>query len=424
MILFQNRDLGSDKSVLFVSAFSSGRMDSTKLTKRNRNNQNSGNVKQEEIIELTTTTTPDTISNTTSTTTASTTTGRRIASILSRGISVPFPTLRQLILTTKQQQEETANTSSSSSYKLGLSVQESIIAISLYLALGVVSYHFGVSALDIQKQPWSIIDALYFSVVTFTTVGYGDLTPKTTVGKIFTVMFALGGIAILGTAIATIGSKFIQTETEMTQYMSQQRLIQFWSSDNHDNNNKQSSTSSSSFWQQTVLSLFKTAIPAITALLLGGIWMGQIEGWSLVDSIYYSFITASTLGFGDISPSSTKGRLLAIVFIPLAVATTGEILGNIASTLMERRQQIWYQHLLEQDLSMNQLLEMDTNKNGKVSREEYVEFMLKEMELVSDEQFEELHNQFSKLDLDKGGYLDKKDLKLLIAKRVTKGNNK
>lgn len=42
-----------------------------------------------------------------------------------------------------------------------------------------------------------VIDALYFSVVTLTTVGYGDFTPQTDFGKIFTIIYMFAGIGII-----------------------------------------------------------------------------------------------------------------------------------------------------------------------------------------------------------------------------------
>lgn len=48
-----------------------------------------------------------------------------------------------------------------------------------------------------QVEGLRIIDALYFSVVTLTTVGYGDFTPQTDFGKIFTIIYTLAGIGII-----------------------------------------------------------------------------------------------------------------------------------------------------------------------------------------------------------------------------------
>ena len=40
-------------------------------------------------------------------------------------------------------------------------------------------------------EDWTIIQALYFSVVTLTTVGYGDLTPTSAGTQIFTIIYIL-----------------------------------------------------------------------------------------------------------------------------------------------------------------------------------------------------------------------------------------
>ncbi|SFK15475.1 Ion channel [Brevibacillus centrosporus] len=41
------------------------------------------------------------------------------------------------------------------------------------------------------------VDAIYFSVTTLTTVGYGDLAPKTDLGKIFTILYLFTGLGII-----------------------------------------------------------------------------------------------------------------------------------------------------------------------------------------------------------------------------------
>ena len=54
-------------------------------------------------------------------------------------------------------------------------------------------------------EGWSVIDALYFSVITLATIGYGDLTPTTDLAKLFTVFYVLIGIGLLASTVATIG---------------------------------------------------------------------------------------------------------------------------------------------------------------------------------------------------------------------------
>jgi voltage-gated potassium channel len=60
---------------------------------------------------------------------------------------------------------------------------------SLLILAGTISYHF--------IEDWSLFDSLYFTIVTLTTIGYGDLTPKTDDGKLFTMVFALVGVFTL-----------------------------------------------------------------------------------------------------------------------------------------------------------------------------------------------------------------------------------
>ncbi|KAB7529640.1 two pore domain potassium channel family protein [Flagellimonas olearia] len=50
-----------------------------------------------------------------------------------------------------------------------------------------------------QTEHWSVIDSLYFSVMTMATVGYGDFVPTTDLGKIFTIIYAFLSI---GTFVA------------------------------------------------------------------------------------------------------------------------------------------------------------------------------------------------------------------------------
>ncbi len=54
---------------------------------------------------------------------------------------------------------------------------------------GTIIYHY--------VEGWRWIDSFYFSVITLTTVGYGDMSPQTDFGKIFTAFYVIIGIGIL-----------------------------------------------------------------------------------------------------------------------------------------------------------------------------------------------------------------------------------
>jgi len=54
-------------------------------------------------------------------------------------------------------------------------------------------------------EGWNYLDSLYFTIVTITTIGYGDLFPKTDIGKIFTMFFPFIGIATVFYFFSIIG---------------------------------------------------------------------------------------------------------------------------------------------------------------------------------------------------------------------------
>lgn len=63
--------------------------------------------------------------------------------------------------------------------------------------VGFVGLLIGGTSFYATFEDWSLVDSLYFSVMTLTTVGYGDLAPTTDVSKIFTTVYVLSGGGIV-----------------------------------------------------------------------------------------------------------------------------------------------------------------------------------------------------------------------------------
>jgi len=73
------------------------------------------------------------------------------------------------------------------------------------------------------------------------------------------------------------------------------------------------------------LTLPLTVCLAVGITLLGQA-VGRQEGWSRFDSFYWSFVTATTVGYGDIKPAKPKSRVLSIIIAFLGLTLSGIII--------------------------------------------------------------------------------------------------
>jgi voltage-gated potassium channel len=68
---------------------------------------------------------------------------------------------------------------------------------------------------------------------------------------------------------------------------------------------------------------FPLLLSLLAAITLLGQFVGRGEGWSRFDSFYWSFITASTVGYGDLRPTKRVSKIVAILIAPLGLLLAG-----------------------------------------------------------------------------------------------------
>ena len=102
-----------------------------------------------------------------------------------------------------------------------------IIVFFIFLLAGVFTYS--------SLEGWSYLDSTYFTVITVTTIGYGDFSPQTNLGKIFTIFFSFFGIGMAFYFFSLFG-RYIYKKTFQNELRKhQEKLIKHIKSNIHEN---------------------------------------------------------------------------------------------------------------------------------------------------------------------------------------------
>ncbi|MEQ2219944.1 hypothetical protein ILYODFUR_000280 [Ilyodon furcidens] len=130
---------------------------------------------------------------------------------------------------------------------------------------------------------WDVASALFFSGTIITTIGYGNISPKSNGGKLFCIFYALMGIPMFGILLAGVGDH-LGTALRNTVAKIEKLFLK---------------------WH--VSPTIVRVISAVLSILLGCLLFvavpifvfQKVEDWSLLESAYFVVITLTTVGFGD-----------------------------------------------------------------------------------------------------------------------------
>lgn len=92
-----------------------------------------------------------------------------------------------------------------------------VLVASGVLTLGTVFYHF--------VEGWRWLDSLYFCVITLATVGYGDFSPKTDAGKIFTMLYVFVGIGLLIAVFTRLAEALLAAQRDQAEKHPRHRTL-------------------------------------------------------------------------------------------------------------------------------------------------------------------------------------------------------
>uniref|UniRef100_A0A7S3P7I4 EF-hand domain-containing protein n=1 Tax=Amphora coffeiformis TaxID=265554 RepID=A0A7S3P7I4_9STRA len=277
-----------------------------------------------------------------------------------------------------------------------------------YYVVAVILFSFVV-------QDWNIVDSLYYATVLFTTIGYGDVVPTSDWSRVATMGLAFYGIIILGVFLGIYGGSLVDSHNQSIESHKKKintDLVKNMESSSKatDADQKDQDDDEPSLFQD-VLRVIVLETPIVSVVVLCGLVIGHFEGWGFIESLYWTVITGSTIGFGDDSPKVRGARIASIFFLPLAVGVVGEVLGRVAGVYLDRKQRMAEKTFLQQSLTLSDIKTMDANNDGSVDKAEFLSYMLVTLQRVEKEEIDSLLSLFDKLDVDNSGTLNREDLR-------------
>lgn len=317
---------------------------------------------------------------------------------------------------------------------LTLAALQTVIIVIVFLAVGCAFYVIvdekpcaDESADEGCTENLTFIDALYFCMVTMSTVGYGDFSPTTTGSRVFTGFYILIGISVVFSRLANSLHGMLQAvESRCLSFLDRFDVTAQVSGhlDNGisgeevdlDHDGKADFVRpprAITFWLQRLsFSVFILILLQVVSAF--GFW--AVDEMSYGAAFYHCFVTATTVGYGDISLTTQKARLFAIFHIGVSVAWMAGFVSQFADLATQRRSQLNRADLLETPLSWDNVAGYDRDGLG-VSKFEFVIGMLMEIgvELCGEpmkwEDVKPFIVLFQETDVSKTGVLSAEDLR-------------
>ena len=74
----------------------------------------------------------------------------------------------------------------------------------------------------------------------------------------------------------------------------------------------------------------------VMTIITGGVLIHYAEGMAYNDGIWWAFVTATTVGYGDISPHTVYGRIIAMVLMLVGIGLIGSLTSTLTSFFLSR----------------------------------------------------------------------------------------
>ena len=259
----------------------------------------------------------------------------------------------------------------------------------------------------LPKENMGLRESIYFLTVTLTTIGYGDVVPESDGAKIFMMFWIVVGLAAVFPVIIKAADHVVRRMERIAMH-----LVDNDPDDDYD-----------PLWVKGVIAIIMIVIP----LAVGNIYFFTREnkcGWSELDALWMTFVTMTTVGYGDLALcDKEQDQLFVTVFAILSVVLVAGAIGTLGNLYAENDRQNREAKMLA-SFDMDMIKALDQDGDG-VDKNEYVLGMLSALGHLDGEIVARYEKQFNSYDVDGSGRLTEADLDAIneVIKRKQEDRN-
>lgn len=235
-------------------------------------------------------------------------------------------------------------------------VRQAFIFLVLYLSLGVVIYWVNRHNFS-ATETHPIVDALYFCIVTMCTIGYGDITPNSTVTKLFSILFVLVGFGFIDILLSGMVSYVLDLQENHLLRAVKGR------------GERDARSYIIDVKKGRMRIRMKVALALGVVVLCVGLGVGVLHfverlGW--LDSFYLSVMSVTTVGYGDRAFKTLHGRIFAAIWLLVSTLAVARAFLFLAEARVDKRHRKMAKWILGQDMTVAEFLAADIDNNGFV----------------------------------------------------------
>lgn len=296
----------------------------------------------------------------------------------------------------------------------------SIFCIVNHILGGTITLHF--------LEGWTFYDAAYFCIVTTTTVGYGDITPARTVSQLYVIYYVIISIGLISYLLAyLVGILLDQQEELLVAAMvgenpeeSESAIGEdvggsdvsgsdieggqgYAASSEHSSINEAIFAATERLDLSDYYVLGSSVVTLLVIVVIGVIVFHRLEDMTLVEAIYTTIISATTVGFGDFEPTRNVTKVIMTVWLCFSTIAVGKVVADFTDASVKSKQRAVSRRLLTASMDLASLRSLDADDSGTVDKTEFVTEMLIRTGKVDRKEVNAILMRFEQLDNDHSG---------------------